>query len=151
MTTRISDNPFRHWGMWGVMFGGLALVLVFVQIVGPSFEPKPSVGQQVGEIAGEIKRSAWRTFLGLPKPETPVVSASVWDYLALITPVLGVLAIVLSLVSAVRRENWRYPAYALGLGTSAIVFQFVWWVVLVVVGVMLLVAVMENLGDIFSF
>ena len=31
-------------------------------------ETKPSVGAQIGEIAGDIRRSAWRTMLGLPEP-----------------------------------------------------------------------------------
>jgi hypothetical protein len=31
------------------------------------------------------------------------------------------------------------------------VFQFVWWIAILVAGAMLLVAIIENIGDIFSF
>jgi hypothetical protein len=134
-----------------VLFGALALALVFFQIAAPSFEPRPSAGAQIGEIAGEIKRSAWRTFLGLPKPEAKAQTVSLSYYLAVAAPILGIVAIVLSLISGVLRENWRYAAYGVSLGAAAIVFQFFWWLALIVVAVIVLVAIIENIGDIFSF
>ena len=146
-----SPRPFRKWGLWAVIIGALAMALVFFQIAAPSFEPKPSAGAQIGEIAGEIKRSAWRTFLGLPKPEAKPEPASLTRYLAVAAPILGIVAIVLSLVSGVLRENWRYAAYGVSLGATAIVFQYFWWLALVVAAVVLLVAIIENIGDIFSF
>ncbi|MEM8872470.1 MAG: hypothetical protein AAF848_09900 [Pseudomonadota bacterium] len=151
MNTFEIHNLFRQWGGWAVLLGGLAVLLVFVQIVGPSFESQPSVATQVGEIAGEIKRSAWRSFLGLEQPEPEVASTSVWIYVGLAAPVLGIAAILLSLVSGLARENWRLPVYGATLGAAAVVFQFVWWVAILVAGVLLLVAIIENIGDIFSF
>jgi hypothetical protein len=142
---------FRKIGFWAVLAGALAVILVFAQIVGPTLEPTPSVASQIGEIAGDIKRSAWRSFLGLPKPEPVVEAVPVWRYLAFAGPILGVVALVLSLVSGVMRENWRYPVYGASLGAAAIVFQFVWWIAILVAGAMLLVAIIENIGDIFSF
>ena len=149
--TPSDPNPFRLWGTWAVILGGVALLLVLIQIFGPSFEPKPSAGQQIGEIAGEMKRAAWRSFLGLKQPEAEPVPASVLDYLALAGPVLGLGAILLSIVSGFRREGWRLPAYGTALGASAILFQLFWWVALLIAGVIILVAIIENLGDFFSF
>ena len=150
-TTQILPDPLRKWGVWAVLVGAVALILVFIQIIGPTFEPKPSAATQIGEIAGEIKRSAWRTFLGLPTDKEQVETPSVWNYLAIAAPILGIVAIVLSLISGVLRENWRYAAYGVGLGGATIVFQYLWWLVLVIAGVLLLVAIIENIGDIFSF
>ena len=127
------------------------MLLVFVQIGGPMFETRPSAATQIGEIAGEIKRSAWRSFFGLPTPEAETRSVPVWSYVAMATPVMGIVAIVLSLISGVLRENWRYPTYGTGLGVAAIVFHYLWWVALLVAGMFLLVAIIENIGDIFSF
>ncbi len=143
--------PLQRWGVWAVIVGALALVLVFVQIIGPTFETRPSVAQQVGEIAGEIRRNAWRSFFGLPRPEPEISAVPVWTYLAIATPILGVCAILLSLISGLRHENRRYLVYGFSLGASAIVFQFFWWVALLVAGVVLLVAIIENIDDIFSF
>lgn len=149
----LDDTPdfFRKWGFWAVLTGAIALILVFAQMVGPSLQPQPSAASQIGEIAGEIKRSAWRTFLGLPKPEPEVTSPSLWIYVAMAAPILGIVAIVLSLISAVLRENWRFGVYGTCLGVGAVVFQFFWWVAILVAAVVLLVAVIENIGDIFSF
>ncbi|MEL7153786.1 MAG: hypothetical protein AAFN51_08370 [Pseudomonadota bacterium] len=141
----------RHWGIWALLAGGIALILVFFQIVGPTLETKQSAATQIGEIAGEIRRSAWRSFLGLPKPEPEIVAPPISSYLALVAPVLGVVAIILSVISGLFRENWRYAVYGASLGASAIVFQYLWWVALLIASVILLVSIIENIGDIFSF
>ena len=151
LSTLVSPSLFRKIGFWGVLFGAIAMVLVFVQIAGPMLEPKPSAATQIGEIAGEIKRSAWLSFLGFSDSEPAVEPASARDYLAIVAPILGVLALVLSLISGVKRENWRYPVYGASLGAAAIVFQYLWWVALLVAGVVLLVVIIENIGEIFSF
>jgi len=78
-------------------------------------------------------------------------AASLTHYLAIAAPILGIVAILLSLISGVLRENWRYTAYGLGLGATAIVFQYFWWLALIVAAVVVLVAIIENIGDIFSF
>lgn len=147
------DAPkvLQKWGFWAVIIGAAALMLVFVQIAGPSFEPKPSVATQVGEIAGEIKRSAWRTFLGVPKePAQLEASASLWDYAVFAGPALGIVAIVLSLFSGIARENRKYAAYGVGLGGTAVLFHFFWWFALLFAGIVLMIAIINNIGDIFS-
>ncbi len=50
----------------------------------------------------------------------------------------------------VKGENWRYAAYAGTLGIMAIVFQFFWWVALLITGVIIIVAILDNIGDIFG-
>ncbi len=150
-TPEPSAAPFRKLGFWAVLTGAIALCLVFVQIVGPTLEPAPSAATQIGEIAGEIKRSAWRSFLGMPAPEPEEQAAPASSYLALAAPILGVIAILLSLASGILRENWRYSVYGTTLGAAAVIFHFVWWIALLVAGVLLLVAIIENIGDIFSF
>lgn len=144
-------GPFKKWGFRAVLFGAIALVLVFIQIFGPMLEPTPSVGNQIGEIAGEIKRSAWRSFLGLSNNSMQLEPVSWTIYFALAAPILGIVAIVLSLVSGLSKENWRFSVYGAGLGASAILFHFFWWMALLLAGVLILVAIIENIGDIFSF
>ncbi|MEM9331642.1 MAG: hypothetical protein AAGA53_09970, partial [Pseudomonadota bacterium] len=101
MTSQVSTDLLRTWGFWSVMLGALALALVFVQIVGPTFEQKPSAAQQIGEIAGEIKRSAWRSFFGTAAEVQKAQPVPIWNYLALAAPILGIIAVVLSLISGV--------------------------------------------------
>lgn len=147
-----TPHPFYTFGLWAVLTGGLALVAVFIHMTAPMLEPAPSVASQIGEIAGDIRRSAWATVLGEadPAPEAAEEAVRWWVHLALVGPALGVAALVLSLISGLRRENWRYPAYGAGLGAAAILFQFVWMVAVMIAGVVLLVAIIENIGDIFG-
>ena len=146
-------NPLRTWGLWAVVLGAISLVLVFIHITQPFAEPAPSVGTQVGEIAGDMTRSAWRSFLGL-EPEVAVVEPepmAFTDYLGFIAPGLGVVAIVLAMISGLMRENWHYVVYGTGLGASAVLFYYFWWIALLFCGVLLLIAIIENLGSIFTF
>ena len=143
-------HPFRTWGLWGVILGALALILVFIQIFAPITEPTPTVGAQIGEIAGDIGRNAWRSFFGMPVEVEAPKDPSVMDYLPLAAPIAGVLAVLLAFVSGLMRENWRYAAYGASLGSAAVLFHFFWWVALLFAGVILLVAIIENIGDIFS-
>ena len=145
-----APNPLRRWGFWAIIVGAIALMLVFVQIIGPSFESKPSAATQIGEIAGEIKRSAWRSFFGLPNESPQKAATSLWSYVALAAPALGIAAIVLSAISGVMRENWRYSVYGTGFGVAAVLFHYFWWLALVIAGIALLIAIIENIGDIFS-
>lgn len=146
-----APHPFYTFGLWAVLAGGLGLIAVFVHIVYPSLQPAPSVGSQIGEIAGDIGRSAWFSLRGLEDPVPVEEETNYWMSLAMVGPALGVVALVLSLISGLRRENWRYPAYGAGLGIAAITFQFLWLVAALIAGVMLLVAIIENIGDIFSW
>lgn len=154
-TTDTDPHDLRHflrqWGIWALASGVIALLFAFHQIFGPSFEPAPSIGAQIGEIAGDIRRGAWRSFLGLPKPAAEPVPLSLSAYLPLAAPVFGLIAIALSIVSASMRENWHLATYAALFGIAAIIFQLLWWIVLVVVGMVLLVTIIENIGEIFSF
>jgi hypothetical protein len=144
-------NVFRTWGLWAVVTGTLALILVFAQIFGPTLEPTASVGTQIGEIAGDMRRAAWRSFFGLAQPEPEIVPVTYKDWLPLAAPVLGGIAIILSVISGVRGENRRFATYGTGLAVSAITFHFFWWVAVLIVGAMLLISIIENIGDIFSF
>ncbi|MEM8658433.1 MAG: hypothetical protein AAGF22_10080 [Pseudomonadota bacterium] len=145
------DSFLRSWGFWAVLSGALGLLFVFIQIIAPTLQPSPSVGVQIGEIAGEIKRSAWRSFLGQPEEAVAPQPVSILNYLALAAPIFGVLAIVLSVISRVVQENWRLSAYGTCLGAAAVLFYFFWWLALLFAAVIIMSAIIENIGDIFSF
>ncbi|MFP7675372.1 hypothetical protein ACG74X_18645 [Marivita sp. S0852] len=135
------------------MTGGLALFFVMYQMAAPMLNPAPSVGDQIGTIAGDIKRSAWRAFLGMAEPQPEPVSRATYStaILGFVAPALGVIAVFLSIISAINKENRRYMQYGTSMGAAAIAMHFVWWLALLIVGAMILVAIIENIGDIFSF
>lgn len=146
-------HPFAHWGLWAIVAGAAAMVMVFVQIQLLSSPESASIGQQIGEIAGDIRREAWRSFLGLkqPEPEPVAPTRTAFDVLFIIAPIMAGIAIVLSAVSLIQRESRRLALYGVVLGIGAILFQYFWWVAMLILGVILIVKVIENMGDIFSF
>jgi len=128
------------------------MVLVFVQIQMLSGQEAAPIGQQIGEIAGDIKRAAWRSFLGLaPEPAPLPAARTLFDTIYIATPVIGGIAIVLAAISLLMRENWRLGFYGVALGGGAILFQYLWWMVMIILGFVLLIKIVENIGDIFSF
>jgi hypothetical protein len=138
------------WGHFAIGAGALALSLAVLHVFGGPFAPQPSVGTTVGEIAGEMRAAALRAVNGEPQP-APVPRG--WDIdrvLLVAAPLLGVLAIVLSMVAALRREGLRLAGYGAALGIGAILFQLVWWIAALIAGVILLVAIVENIGDILG-
>lgn len=151
------DAPLlpRHWGLWAVVCGALSMVLIFVQMALLSNQETASVGQQIGQIAGDIKRSAWQSFFGIsptPKEPEPVpFSMQAFEVLFVVTPIVAGVAIILAAISLLKHENWRFGFYGISLGIGAMMFQFLWWMALVILGMLLLIKVVENIGDIFSF
>jgi hypothetical protein len=138
------------WGHFAIGAGALALSLAMLHVFGGPFAPQPSAGTTVGEIAGEMRAAALRALNGEPQP-APVPRG--WDIdrvLMVAAPLVGVLAIVLSMVAALRREGLRLAGYGAALGVGAIVFQTVWWIAMLIAGVVLLVAIIENAGEILG-
>jgi hypothetical protein len=138
------------WGHLAIGTGALALALAMLTVFGGPFAPQPSAATTIGEIAGEMRAAARRAVNGEPQP-APVPRG--WDIdrvLMLAAPLLGVVAVVLAIVSALRREGLRFAGYGAALGMGAIVFQFVWWIALLIAGTLLLVAIIENIGDIIG-
>jgi len=145
----------RHWGLWAVICGALAMVLIFVQFSLLTSHESVPIGEQIGQIAGDIKRSAWQSFFGIsptPKEPEPVpFSMQAFEVLFVVTPVVAGIAIILAAISLFKHENWRFGFYGMSLGIGAMMFQFLWWMALVILGMLLLVKIIENIGDIFSF
>ncbi|EAQ14747.1 hypothetical protein BD830_106327 [Maritimibacter alkaliphilus HTCC2654] len=144
--------PLRTWGFWAIVTGALAVMVVCFYIYGPTLEPQPSAAQQIGEIAGEMKRAAWRAFLGMeaeaaaPAPEPSLFMR----YLPFAGPALGLVAVVLSAVSLIRREDRKLAGYGVALGGGAVLFQVFWWFAALIVCAILFVKIIENLDGFFS-
>ena len=138
------------WGHVAIGTGALALSLAMLHVFGGPFTPQPSIGTTVGEIAGDMRAAALRALSGEPQP-APVPRG--WDIdrvLMLAAPLLGVVAIVLSMVAALRKERLRLAGYGATLGVGAIVFQLIWWIAALIAGVILLVAIIENVDGILG-
>ena len=137
-------------GLIALALGATALLVVLVHFwVGP-LAPHQKITVTVGEIAAEMRQAAVRKLKGLPQPKP---TSAPWDsdrILKLIAALLAGTAIVLGVVSLVRRETWRPAVGGIALGTGAIAFQVVTWAILVVAGALILVAIIQNITGILG-
>jgi hypothetical protein len=142
--------PNLGWGHVALGAGALGLALALLTVFGGPFTPQPSVGTTVGEIAGEMRAAALRAVNGEPQPAPEPRGWDIDRILMLAAPLIGVLAIVLSMIAALRGERYRLAGYGAALGAGAIVVQFVWWIALLIAGTILLVSIIENIEGILG-
>ena len=60
------------------------------------------------------------------------------------------LAVMLGDVGLYRNEPHRLSYLAVGIGLSAFVMQYVFWLAILICGIALLISIVENLGSIFD-
>lgn len=145
----VLPRGFR-WGYLSIALGALALAVSAVVIFGGPFAPQQSIGTTIGEVAGDMRAAALRSLRGEPQPAAVPRGWDIDRILFLAAPLIGVAAVVAAAVSALSRDPWRLPTYGAVLGASAIALQFLWWVAMLIAGVVLLVAIVENIGGILG-
>lgn len=150
MTERLPALRPHVWGYLALASGALALGVAMLHIFGGPFAPTPSAAQTVGEIAGEIRASALRALRGEAAPPAAPRGWDVDRVLLVAAPMLGVVALVAAAISALVKDPWRLALSGAALGATAIVFQFVWWIAMLVLGVCLLIVILQNIGSILG-
>lgn len=145
------DSPRPIWGLTGVIAGLIAVALVTLSLSSIFAEPQPSMATQIGEMAAEIRKSAMRSMMGTeqPVPETPAITVAMIVTIAI--PVLAGGAALCGAIGLFRREPRSLPLLALGFGTGAFLMQYLFWMALFIGGVVLMVAILNNLDSILDF
>ena len=146
------DQPIP-FSLAAIALGGAGLVIALLVVFAGPFTPQPDIGTQIGEIAGNMRAAAWRSFFGLEQPETTIVQPQ-WDtdrILMVAAPAVGVLGILAAIIAFIRREPRRFAAYGLAVSVCAVFVQALLAIVLIIAGVMLLIAIIQNLDSIFGF
>jgi len=148
--TSSTSAPF---GFAGLFFAAIGLVIAMVTIYAGPFAPQPELGVAIGEVAGDAIKATLREVFNRPQPENVTVQQS-WTIdktLQIIVVVTAVFAILLAIFAAFRREPRTIVFGALSLGIAALVFQFFAWVALLICGVIIIMAILNFFGDVFSF
>lgn len=137
-------------GLAGFMLGIASLVVILIQF-SAFFEPQEeSGGSVIGEIAADIKQSAARAFAGEPAPEPTPPPRDYSRFITVSALCVAAIAVVLGGIGLYRNEPHRLSYLAVGVGVSAFVMQYVFWLAILICGVVLLISIIENLDDIFS-
>ncbi|WP_298822154.1 hypothetical protein [uncultured Roseibium sp.] len=137
-------------GITGMMAGAIALILaLFIHSAGP-FDPQPTIGQSIGEIAADIRTSALKGLKGEAQTAAEAKAWSLDRILSASAYVLGGIAIILGVVGFVLKENRRIVIAAVGFGGLAVGFQLFVWTVMIIAGVIIIGYILANLGGILG-
>ena len=148
------DIDFKSAGFSyaAIGLGGIGLFIALLVVYAGPFAPQQDVGTAIGEIAGNMRAAAWRSFLGLEQPDSTIVQRD-WDIdriLMTAAPAAGVLGVVMAITAYIRREPRRVASYGMALSVCAIFVQVLLIIVMIVAGVMLLISIIENMDSIFG-
>lgn len=138
------------WGLWGLALGAAALAIVTLQMSALFAGPEPNPGSTIGAIAGEIREAAARAVLGHPQPDPQIERWTLKDYLGFVAPVLAGLATLVGGIGLYRQEAPRLATIAITFGVSAFVMQYVFWLAVMICGVVLLTTIIRNLDSILD-
>lgn len=135
------------FGDCGIVFGGLALMLALVHFWGGPFSPQPTMETVVAEKAASLRQAAIDAFNGKSVVETTYKKKIDADSIInIVTAVLGGIALILGVVSFAQDEPIRVAGGAAILGVSAIAFQFIAMVVMIMLAILLIGVVLSSIG-----
>ena len=147
----ISAAPRAKFGLIGFLLGVVALGIVVVQVSALFSEPEQSAAATIGEIAAEIRDSAKRALAGEPRPAPePEPAGSAMELMALVPYVLAGLAVMMGGVGLYRSEPKPLSFLAISFGVGAFVMYYAMWMAIMICGVVLLVAIIQNIGEILG-
>lgn len=142
--------PRANWGFAGFVVGTLGLLAALLLVTGFFHEPDQSAAATIGQLAADIKQSAKLALTGAQMPAPAPRGMDMNDYLAIITPVVAAAAILLGGLSLFLNEPANFSKFAIGFGIAAIAMQYVFWIAVLLCGMMLITAVVSNIGEIFE-
>ncbi len=147
-----TDPKKMPFSIAAIGLGGIGIFIALLVMYAGPFAPQQDIGTTIGEIAGNMRAAAWRSFFGLEQPESTIVQRA-WDIdriLMTIAPAAGVLGVIMAITAYIRREPKRIATYGMALSVCAVFVQVLFIVLMIVAGVLLLMSIIENLDSIFG-
>lgn len=151
MEQAFHDRPAK-FGLIGFMLGVVSILVILIQLSAFLEPQEKSSGAVIGEIAADIRQAATRALSGEPAP-APTAPDLPLDYYQLITVAAlcaAGLAVGLGAVGLYRNEPSQLSYMAVGMGISAFVMFFVFWMALLICGMILLISIIRNLDSILD-
>lgn len=148
--TVTSGRP--KFGLVGSILGLAALVVIMIQLsalFAPEVDDK-SLATSIGEFAAEVRDSATRALNGEEAPPPEPAGPDYTEAITNIALIAAGLAAVLGIIGLFRSEPYPLNALAIGFGIGAIAAHYVMWLALLIAGAVILVAILNNIGDILG-
>ena len=138
------------FGLAGFMLSIASLVVVLIQL-SVFFQPQEmSSGSVIGEIAADIKQSAVLALTGEPAPKPTPPPRDFSQFITIAGLCSAAIAVMLGGIGLYRNEPRRLSYMAVGVGVSALVMLYAFWLAILICGVALLISIIENLESIFD-
>lgn len=138
------------WGWLSFLLGAAALLAAVLVFWAGPFAPQQTVEVSLGEMAAEVARSAARDVMGMEQPAPEPVARDVDDWLQIGIGGLGALAVIMGVGAITAGGRGRSSAGGVVLGGMAIAFQFFTMYAMALLGVLLVMAVIYALKDVFG-
>ena len=149
--TETSAKRSISFGISAMAVSGLALFIAVAHLTFGPLAPQPSIERTVAETAVAIKEAAKRAVMGEKEPIEDSSGRSSWNVDLIIDAAVFALAgvaMALAMVALVRREE-RPPAFmGFSMGAGVLLLTWLQWIALIICGLILLVAIISNLGEI---
>lgn len=143
----MAETNTARLSMLGITLGGAALLLAVIHFWAGPFSPQPSIERTVAETATAIRDATVAAMRGEEIADT--TSSNEYDLdkgMEVLAAVLGGCAIILGAVGFAKGEPGRAAGGAAALGAGTIAFQFAVFALGAIVLVILIVAVLSQLG-----
>lgn len=136
-----------RYGITGILAGSIALLLALMHFWAGPFSPRPTIETVVAEKVSFVRSAALDALHG--KEPVRQYTTERWDIdkaIAVLTALLGGLAVILGTISFATKEPLRVAGGAAALGVCAIALQFLAMHAMALLVVLLIVAVLSSLG-----
>lgn len=150
MTSTAVNKP--KFGLTGFLLALVAMVIVAIQISAIMEPSNDSAGVTIGEIAAEIRDAAQRRLSGEVAPEAEPAPATIdiTQWLTIIGTALAALGAFAGAIGLFKSEPKSLPMLAIGVGIGAILMQYVFWLAIIICGIVLLTAIINNMEGILG-
>ena len=141
------------WGFASFIFGVIALIAVTLSLSDVfTQEQEVSTATAIGEFAAEIRQSAQRALSGeeAPPPAPPPDRFDVHLALVIVVSAAGGIAALLGAIGLFRREPSALAGIGMTLGIGAFVMQYLFWLALIIGGIVIIVAIINNIEGILG-
>ncbi|MCP5084385.1 MAG: hypothetical protein GY948_22070 [Alphaproteobacteria bacterium] len=144
------DTKPNSFGLLAMALAAIGLVVAVIQLSAGPFEAQEPVEKTIAETAVAIKDAAKRAVTGQKAPEPVVVSSgmNIDDMIGIAVIIFAAAGMAMALVALFRKET-QTPAYVgFSLGAGVLLMAYLQWIALLICGAIILVAIINNLGDI---
>lgn len=141
----------NRFGLLGCVVGLIAIAFAALPMWAlPMIFPPPPTSAVIADAVVGIKERLAAKVTGetiRPPVPRPPSKLEYWQQIcSVVASVLGLAALALGVVSALRREHWRYAAIAASLGIGAMLFEIVTMAVAFLLAVAAVLALLQFIG-----